>query len=135
MNMQPTLPLDQPAPNIHEVLASLRRLRILAVDVEYTLQETIARQFTRDGIAFAKEFQLGTRNRIDFLLPGGIGVEVKKGKPYAEEVMAQVDRYCRFDQVTRLVLVVERNVFRYEKSANGKPVHYIALNKLWGIAL
>lgn len=133
--MQQTLAVEQPAHNIHEVLASLRRLRIQSVGLEYALQTAIAQQFTADGIAFAREYLLGPRNRIDFLLPGGIGVEVKMGKPASEAVMAQVDRYCRFDAVTRLVLVVERNVFRYEKSANGKPVHYIALNKLWGIAL
>lgn len=130
---QLTLPED--GPGIEAVLASLRKLRVRNIGVEHALQRGIAGRFDADGISYSKEHKLGARNRIDFLIPGGVGVEVKKGKPNSAEVQAQVERYCGFAAVTELVLVVERSVFEYKQSANGKPVHYIALNKLWGISL
>lgn len=133
--MQTQLNVSAPGPTVDQVLASLRRLRVNHVGLEYDLQDEISRQFTADGIPFAKECVLAPRNRIDFLIPGGIGVEVKKGKPNSGQVGGQIERYCAFEAIQTLILVVERNVFRYEKSINGKPVHYIALNKLWGIAL
>lgn len=134
--MQSTLSIPGgPVPSVEQVLASLRELRVQNVTQEHALQAEIARRFGDDGIPYEKEHTLGPRNRIDFLIPGGIGVECKKGKPNAGEVMAQVERYCRFEAITTLILVVERNVFTYDQAANGKPVHYIALNKQWGIAL
>lgn len=132
---QAQLDVSTPGPTVEQVLASLRRLRVQSIGLEYDLQAEIVRQFTADGILFAKEYMLAPRNRIDFLIPGGIGVEAKKGKPNSNQVAAQIKRYCGFDAIQTLILVVERNVFNYERSANGKPVHYVALNKLWGIAL
>jgi hypothetical protein len=123
-------------PTVEDVLASLRRLRVHIVTVEYDLQDAIAKQLAEDRISFEKECRLAARNRIDFLIPGGIGVEVKKGKPNSGQVAAQIERYCQFEVVQTLILVVERNVATHlNRSENDKPVHYIALNKLWGIAL
>jgi hypothetical protein len=133
--MQTVLDAGAPAVTVEQVLASLKKLRVHAIGLEYDLQAAIAAQFDQDGIPYQKEAVLGPRNRIDFLIPGGIGVEVKKGKPNSGEVMGQVERYAKFDAVSELILVVERSVFQYERSTNGKPVHYVALNKLWGIAL
>lgn len=133
--MQTQFSLETLGPTVDAVLSSLRRLRVLNVGLEYSLQDAIAKQFDTDGIPYAKEYVLGPRNRIDFLIPGGIGVEVKKGKPNSVQLQAQAERYCRFDAVQTLVLVVERNVIDYDPVVNGKPVHYVALNKLWGIAL
>jgi hypothetical protein len=120
---------------LEEVVSSLRRLRIHSITLEYDLQAQIAARFDVDGIPYSKEYRLGPRNRVDFLVAGGIGVEVKKGKPNAGDVAAQVERYCRHEDVRALVLVVERSVFNHLEESNGKPVRYVALNKLWGIAL
>lgn len=133
--MQAQLDVSAPSPAIEQVLASLRRLRVQNVGLEYDLQAEIARRFVADGIPFAKEYVLAPRNRIDFLVPGGIGVECKKGKPNSVQLAAQVERYCAFDSVTTLIMVIERNIFDYSPVVHDKPVHYVALNKLWGIAL
>ncbi len=126
---------DQQEATLEQVLASLRNLRVRHVGLEYDLQGQIAQRLEADGIPFSREHQLGPRARIDFLVAGGIGIEVKRGKPNSGDVMAQVERYAKFDAVGALVIVVERNVFKYDRSTNGKPVHYVALNKLWGISL
>lgn len=120
---------------VESVLASIRRLRVSNVGLEYALQDAIAEQLAQDQIPFVKEYKLAPRNRIDFLIPGGTGIEVKKGKPNSRQVMVQVERYCEFEDIEALILVVERSVFQYEDRVNFKPVYYIALNKLWGIAL
>lgn len=130
---QTSLPLEPVVP-VEQVMASLRRLRVQAVGLEYGLQAKIAERFDADGIPYIKEARLGPRNRIDFLC-GAIGVECKKGQPNSTEVKAQIERYCGFDSVQTLILVVERHVYTHSRSAGGKPVHYISLAKLWGIAL
>lgn len=125
-----------PGHKLDEVLSSLQRLRVHTVNSEHDLHRAIGAQFVVDHISFSREVRLGPRNRVDFLILGGIAVEVKKGKPNSGDVSAQIERYCRFDTVQVLILVVERNVFAHlDQSTNGKPVHYVALNKLWGIAL
>jgi hypothetical protein len=133
--MQTFVEAGAPVVTVEQVLASLRKLRVVAVEVEYALQEEIAKRLAADSIPFAKEYVLGPRNRIDFLVQGGIGIEAKMGKPNSGRVGAQVERYAAFPQITAIILVVERSVFHYRRLVNGKPVHYISLSKLWGIAL
>lgn len=121
-------------PDVDQVLGALRSLRVGIVAYEHDLHQEIAATLIKHGIPFEREVRLAPRNRIDFLC-GPIGIEVKKGRPNSEEVRRQIERYCAFDQVQTLVLVVERHVFDHDRSATGKPVHYVALHKLWGIAL
>lgn len=121
--------------DVHDVLSSLRRLRVTTAQNEYEIQNLIAQKLEEHGIPFVKEHRLGPRNRIDFLIPGGIGIEVKQGKPNSGAVQKQVERYAAFDEVTSLVLLVQQNVATYPHAANGKPVHYVSLSKQWGISL
>ncbi len=124
-----------PAESLAAVLRVLAafRPRILAVEAE--LQTEIASALAREGIRYEREHWLGARNRIDFLVDAGVGIEVKKGKPSSKAVNAQVSRYLSFPSLSALVLVVERNVFAPIHEAHGKPVHYVALNRQGGVAL
>lgn len=124
-----------PAVSLDQVLAAIRRIRIQPAALESDLYQTISAELATARIPFAREVRLGPRNRIDYLVAGGIGIEVKKGKPNSPALTAQAERYCRFDQVHALILVVERSVFTHPDQINGKPVYYIGLNRLWGIAL
>lgn len=120
---------------VDQVLEALRRIRIHPAAAETDLYYAISAELRADGIPFEREVLLGPRNRIDYLIPGGVGIEVKKGKPNSRALEAQAERYCRFDQVTALILVVERSVFIHPDRLHGKPVYYVSLNRLWGIAL
>lgn len=135
MAEQTTLPLEGGGHTVEEVIASLRRLRIQPITYESELHDQIAERLRTDGIAYQHEVTLGPRNRIDFMVPPGIGIEVKKGKPTSSDLTAQAERYAAFDQIRAIILVVERNVFWYPEAIDEKPVHYIACNRLWGIAL
>jgi hypothetical protein len=114
---------------------AVRGVRGALVDSEYELHGRIARELEAAGIAFEREVKLGERMRIDFLCQGGVGIEVKKGKVGSAALAGQAWRYAGSDRVTALVLVVERNVAHVPATANGKPVRYIGLSKLWGVAI
>lgn len=118
----------------NEVIMALQNIRINLVRDEFKLQNIIAQRFDQAGIGYDREYKLAPRNRIDFLVVGGIGVEVKKGKPYRRQVVEQLERYTSFPEVNTMILVVERNL-DIPKEINGKKCYSIGLNKLWGIAL
>lgn len=121
--------------SLSSILDTLRNLQLHPQALEYRIQDRIAESLTYRGVSFRREYRLGPRNRVDFLCPDGIAIEVKKGKPGSAALTAQAERYAAFDVVSTIVLVVERCVFDAPETVNGKPVHYVALAKNWGIAL
>ena len=81
-----------------------RRFRFAS---EEELQAGIAQAFAEDGLAYEREVCLGPPGRIDFLVDGGIGVEVKvDGSP--SEVARQLLRYSYCSQITALILVASK---------------------------
>lgn len=112
----------------------MKHLRINPVDEEFNLQNEIKQQLDLAGIKYKKEYILGPRNRVDFLVDGGIAIEVKKGKPNKKQVIEQLKRYAGFQEVRGIIVVVEKNL-DIPKRINDKPCISFGLNKLWGIAL
>lgn len=119
---------------IDQVLSAIKTIRIGIVSEEYEIHHAIANALTNTGIRFYHEYQLGPRCRIDFLTEDGIGIEVKKGKPYSVAVERQLKRYAQFEEVKGIILVIERYQDVPEEIM-GKPCRSIGLRKLWGIAL
>jgi len=119
---------------VETILAALSTIRVTLVNEEYDLHALIGGRLIAAGISFQTEYYLGPRNRIDFFLPGGIGIEAKKGKPAKAQVVAQLTRYAGFPIIQELILVVERNL-DIPRELNGKPCHCFPLNRLWGVAL
>jgi hypothetical protein len=93
----------------------------------------LGQALTEAGIAWAHEVPLAPRCRIDFLC-GGVGIEVKRGKPERARVREQLRRYAGSGQIAALVLVTERQI-DLPDSLCGKPLAAVCLNRLWGIAL
>lgn len=120
--------------SINSILKVLKNLRVNTIDDEYKLQQKIAEQLTFANIDFKKEYVLGPRNRVDFMIDGGIAIEVKKGKPNKQQVIRQIERYTEFQKVTAVILVVETSL-NIPKKINNKECVSFGLNKLWGIAL
>lgn len=119
---------------IIKIVTVLRTLRVQLVFEEFALQEQIVVCLQKAGFSFQKEYKLASRNRIDFLIEGGIGIEVKKGKPNRTQVGKQLERYTSFDEIQAVILVVERNVY-LPAYFNRKPCVLFGLNRLWGVAL
>lgn len=77
-----------------------------------------------------REVNLGGGSIIDFLIEGGVGVEVKiKGQPSA--IARQLRRYAACPQIESLILVTSRPVFVAHLSSIGKPFTTFDLSRAW----
>ncbi len=123
--------------NFEQIAHLMSQLRVALVPDEYALQRDIQSVLDRNGIPYQKECLLAPRNRVDFLVEGGIAIEVKCGrqKPNLTRVLAQLHRYAKSEQVEALVLLVERNLVGVPKQIEGKPCKVLGLYRLWGVAL
>ena len=120
-------------PPLEAVLAALRTIRAPLERGEYDLHALVAAALDRAGLARRHEVALAPRCRIDFLC-GGIGIEVKRGRPERARIRSQLARYTACPQVEALVLVTEQTV-DLPDTLNGKPLRAVCLRRLWGIAL
>ncbi len=83
--------------------------------------------------AYQHEYRLAPRRRIDFFVDG-VGVEIKKGRPNARELLLQVQRYLEADALKEIIVVTQKDT-PLPARVNGKRVTSISLNRLWGVAL
>ena len=116
------------------LIAALSSLRLQTVAREEDLCAVLEKAFVTQGLMFWTQVQLGEGNRIDFLIEGGLGVEVKNGSVAWTPTVKQLERYAASEHVTSLLLVTERGLPGLPESLLGKPVHQLALQQLWGIA-
>lgn len=115
-----------------QVLAAIRTLRAPLSQDEYDLHALIAQALEQHGLSFQHEAGIAPYCRIDFLC-GDVGIEVKRGRPYAKTLLQQVRRYLESDQVRSIIVVVGRAA-NLPAMVLGKPVYIVSLNSLWGIA-
>ena len=116
-----------------KIIAALSTIRISAQPEEAEIHSEIARALSSAGIAYEHEFRLGPRKRIDFAC-GRIGIEVKKSRPKASELQAQLKRYLEDTCLTAVIVVLQKPC-SLPKTICGKEVYIVSLNRLWGIAL
>ncbi len=106
--------------------ATLERVRLPAA-TEAALQEAIASSFRAAGIAFEREVSLSSKDRIDFLVEGRVGLEVKIVGGLSE-VTRQLHRYAQSERIEALILVTTRMRHRaLERELNGKTVDVVHL--------
>ena len=122
-----------PTDALRRIEIALSAIRVPAVPGEYDIHGLIAEALTADGIEFIHEAPLAPRCRIDFLA-GGVGIEVKKGRPVRSAVQRQLTRYLASDRVEAIVLVAEKEV-PIPPTLSGKPVRALSLSRFWGVAL
>ncbi len=93
-------------PDVERVIALIRAHRYRYVD-ELEFHTGIDQVLRAAGIDTRREVVLAPSDRIDFLLPGGLGIEVKlAGAP--GDVLRQLRRYATSPDVTGLLLVTTR---------------------------
>ena len=115
------------------VYEALQGLRAPIQQGEYDLHRMALDALHARGISCEHEVPFAQRCRID-LMCGGVGIEIKRGKPQRARLMEQLTRYAQCEQVEELILVVERSV-DLPRAICGKPLRVVCLNRLWGIAL
>ncbi len=118
---------------LEAVYQALEAVRAPLQTGEYDLHRLLISALDEAGIAWQHEVKLAPRCRID-LMCGGIGIEIKRGKPERSRLSAQLSRYAACGQVAALIVACERNVDLPDRLC-GKPVKTLCLNRLWGIAL
>jgi hypothetical protein len=119
--------------DLEKVCRVIERVKVDPVRLEADVVDAISECFAQHGIAFRREVKLSSGCRVDFLVDGGVAIEVKKGKPNASAVSNQLLRYAASCKVKAIVLVSERGLIRHITEAHGKPVRYISLSHNWGI--
>ena len=118
---------------LDRILAALSAVRVPAQPEEYEIHTEIARALDAAGIEYIHECKLKPGRRIDFL-SGSIGIEVKKGRPDAARLRAQLARYLEDERLSAAIVVLQRPCALPERIC-GKTVRVLALNRLWGVAL
>lgn len=71
---------------------------------EHELQDGIEHVLTGAGVAFGREMALSLPDRPDFLIAGGIALEVKT-KGSLQDLLRQVSRYALHDSVKAVLCV------------------------------
>ena len=106
------------------ILRVLKGYRVHHVN-ERELQDAVAQMLTKHGIAFEQEKTLTAQERIDFLVEGGVGIEIKvKGSP--AQVARQLQRYAKCEEITSLILLTSRMQAGAQLDAYlGKPVRVL----------
>lgn len=117
-----------PDPSLSRV-ASLIRSSRLPLGQEKRMQATLADKLTAAGIAFEREKRLSRADVIDFLVDGGIGVELKLSGQRAAFIR-QCERYCTHDEVKAIIFVTNRAIL-LPPLINGKPACSINPAEAW----
>ena len=118
---------------LETVLNALLELRSPFALYENDIHLWVENRLREAGLPFAHEARIGPGCRIDYLV-GGVGVEIKKGRPDPASLKRQLARYAACGAVDSLVVLTQRAV-PVPPSVLGKPVRALALNQLWGVAL
>jgi len=119
---------------LNDTLSALRALRISGVTLEEEIYSHISNALNAADIAYSREVRLAPGCRVDYLLPEGIIIEVKKGKPNRTALLSQLERYAGLDEVSHLIVIVQRGVSLPQKICT-KPCSSLILDRQWGIAL
>ena len=111
------------------IVALLQGAR-LSLASEKGTQADIAALLDRAGIQAEREHRLSDRDIPDFMLPGGIALEVKLRGQSKSDVFRQLVRYAAFEQVRELVLATNLSM-GLPREICGKPAFYASLGRGW----
>lgn len=113
----------------NEIMVLIRRHRF-DLSNEKTTQQQLADIFQAHGVVFEREKRLAARDIVDFLVQGGIAVEVKLHGAKKMSVFRQLRRYATHDEVNELVLVTNLSM-GLPPEIEGKPAYYASLGAAW----
>ncbi len=115
------------------VLEALREIRLPYAMYEMDIHGHVREALKARNIPFSHEAKLSKGCRIDYLA-GGVGIEIKKGKPDPIQLFRQLERYLSHDALESIVVVSWHSV-QIPAEINGKRAEMIVLSQLWGVSL
>lgn len=92
------------------IIAALRELRSPFALYEQDIHQAVTRRLTEAGLPFTHEKNLAPGCRIDFWC-GGVGIEIKKGKPKPSALLEQLRRYAVSEEIGTLVVLTQRSLY------------------------
>lgn len=96
---------------------------------EVDLQNGVELLLQRSKIAYAREKALTAKDRPDFLVDGGIAIEIKIQGTFAQAVR-QIDRYTKHESVQSILVIGSPSwINRIPAFIGGKPVHAIRITE------
>ena len=106
-----------------EAFVALVRSRRFRWSGEEDLRDGLEAVLREEGVAHERECVLGPKDRIDFLVDGGLGVEVKVARGVSA-ITRQLHRYAQHERIAALVLFTTsaRLPLLLPPSLNGKPI-------------
>ncbi|MDD4080223.1 MAG: DEAD/DEAH box helicase [Eubacteriales bacterium] len=118
---------------LDQVIGAVKSIR-----APFSLQETdlhaqVQAALESAKITYTHEAPVAPRCRVDFLAEG-IGIEIKRGKPRANDLLNQATRYLSSPRVDALIIISERET-SIPESILGKPCVALSFSKLWGPAV
>jgi hypothetical protein len=119
---------------INCAVKAIQTLRPPAVIDELELQDMVAAALLENEIEHKKEVLCAKGCRVDFLLPGGVAIEVKARKRPRKALMAQLTRYFGCENISAILLVTN-DAAHLPAEINSKPLVYINLKRRWGVAI
>lgn len=110
---------------------ALRFLRRVCIphSTEDEMQLALQGALTAAGFKFEREARLSPKDRVDFLLEGGVAVECKVKGP-AMAVFNQVERYAKSWQVNGIILLTAFHMSLPDK-IDGKPCAVVKVGQAW----
>ena len=120
--------------DIKKTINALEALRPQAVLDEIELQDMVEAALLQNNIEYRREARCGKGCRVDFLLSGGVAVEVKaRRRPY-KTLLSQLKRYAQCETVSAIIFVTN-DAAHLPAQIEEKPLIYLNLKRLWGVAL
>ena len=95
------------------ILAALRELRSPFALYEQDIHQAVARRLTEAGLPFTHEKVIAPGCRIDFWC-GGVGVEIKKGRPRPSALLEQLRRYAVSEEIAALAADLSTGLSRLQ---------------------
>lgn len=111
-----------------EIAALISRTPLVQSN-EIDVQAKISDLLTLHNVRHKREVVLGPGDRPDFMLEGGIALEVKL-RASKRAIYRQCERYCQYDQVNGLILV-SATAMGFPEEIHGKSTWVASLGGGW----
>lgn len=98
---------------------------------EKATQQEMAEVLSAVGICFEREKHLGPGDIPDFMVSGGLAIEIKLKRSVSKmEIYRQLRRYALHQEVLGLLLITNVSM-GLPPTIEGKPAYYASMGRAW----
>lgn len=116
-------------PTVSDVVELLRTTPFVLKD-EKSVQSAIGTVLNSHGIRHKREVRLSEKDIVDFMVEGGIAIEVKMSGAQKRSIFRQCERYCEHASVSAIILMTAKTM-GLPAEINGKSAYYVSFGRGW----